>query len=188
MLLFQYLSPFCFFWFPFPNPKEIKQHWVNNKQILGHPSAPAPGIQYRASNLDWQLISYMILYMFQCHSPKSSHPLPLPESKRLFYTSGGLRMGNTCIPVADSCWYMAKPIHYCKVKKIKKNFKKIKKKLKFKKKKTDSGIKQLACEWILALLLYSTLLNPSVLNVLIQKMGTMIGSTPEHYHAVLGTE
>ena len=32
---------------------------------LGHPSAPAPSIQYRASNLDWQLISYMILYMFQ---------------------------------------------------------------------------------------------------------------------------
>ena len=47
---------------------------------LGHPSAPAPSIQYRASNLDWQLISYMILYMFQCHSPKSSHPLPLPQS------------------------------------------------------------------------------------------------------------
>ena len=43
---------------------------------LGHPSAPAPSIQYRASNLDWRLVSYMILYMFQCHSPKSSHPLP----------------------------------------------------------------------------------------------------------------
>ena len=37
-------------------------------------------IQYRASNLDWQLVSYMIFYMFQCHSPKSSHPLPLPQS------------------------------------------------------------------------------------------------------------
>ena len=30
------------------------------------------------------------------------------------------RMGNTCIPVADSCWCMAKPIQYCKVKKKKK--------------------------------------------------------------------
>ena len=47
---------------------------------LGRPSAPGPSIQYRASNLDWQLISYMILYMFQCHSPKSSHPLPLQKS------------------------------------------------------------------------------------------------------------
>ena len=93
------------------------------------------------------LVSYMIFYMFQCYSPKSSHPLPLPESIRLFYTSvslllsctqdycyhlskfhiyalvycigvflsgttqrdgmgrevgGGFRLGNTCIPVADS--------------------------------------------------------------------------------------
>ena len=32
---------------------------------LGRPSAPSPSIQYRASNLDWQLVSYMILYMFQ---------------------------------------------------------------------------------------------------------------------------
>ena len=30
---------------------------------------------------------------------------------------GGFRMGNTCIPVADSFWYMAKPKQYCKVKK-----------------------------------------------------------------------
>ena len=49
---------------------------------LDRPSAPAPSIQYRASNLDWQLISYMILYMFQCHCPKSSHPLPLPQSPK----------------------------------------------------------------------------------------------------------
>ena len=45
---------------------------------LGHPSAPAPSIQYRASNLDWRLVSYMILYIFQCHSRKSSHPPSLP--------------------------------------------------------------------------------------------------------------
>ena len=49
---------------------------------LGHPSAPAPSIQYRALNLDWWLISCMILYMFQYHSPKSSHPLPLPQSPK----------------------------------------------------------------------------------------------------------
>ena len=40
---------------------------------LGRPSAPAPSIQYHASNLDWWFVSYMILYMFQWHSPKSSH-------------------------------------------------------------------------------------------------------------------
>ena len=49
---------------------------------LGHPSAPGPSIQYRASNLDWRLVSYMILYMFQCNSPKSFHPLPLPQSPK----------------------------------------------------------------------------------------------------------
>ena len=49
---------------------------------LGRPSAPAPNIQYHASNLDWRFISYMILYMFQCHSPKSSHPFPLPQSPK----------------------------------------------------------------------------------------------------------
>ena len=30
---------------------------------------------------------------------------------------GVFRIGNTCIPVADSFCYMAKPIQYCKVKK-----------------------------------------------------------------------
>ena len=29
---------------------------------------------------DWSTEIYMIFYMFQCHSPKSSHPLPLPQS------------------------------------------------------------------------------------------------------------
>ena len=47
---------------------------------LGHPSAPAPSIQYCASNLDWRLVSCMTLYMFQWHSPRSSHPLPLQQS------------------------------------------------------------------------------------------------------------
>ena len=28
---------------------------------------------------------------------------------------GGFRMGNTCIPVVDSFWYLAKLIHLCKV-------------------------------------------------------------------------
>ena len=64
---------------PHPEPSSLlPPHTIP----LGRPSAAAPSIQYRTSNLDWWLISYMILYMFQCHSPKSSHPLPLPQSSK----------------------------------------------------------------------------------------------------------
>ena len=64
---------------PHPEPSSLlPPHTIP----LGRSSAPAPSIQYRASNLDWRLVSYMILYIFQCHSPKSSHPLPLPQSSK----------------------------------------------------------------------------------------------------------
>ena len=49
---------------------------------LGHPTAPAPSTLYHASNLDWRFISHMIIYMFQCHSPISSHPCSLPQSPK----------------------------------------------------------------------------------------------------------
>ena len=44
--------------------------------------APAPSILYHASNLDWRFVSHMILYMFQCQSPHSSHPHPLPQNPK----------------------------------------------------------------------------------------------------------
>ena len=64
---------------PHPEPSSLlPPHTIP----LGRPSAPAPSIQYRASNLDWWLVSYMILYVFQCNSSISSHPLPLPQSPK----------------------------------------------------------------------------------------------------------
>ena len=53
-----------------------------------HPSGSSQctSPKHSVSNLDWQFISYMILYMFQCHSLKSSHPLPLPQSPKVRYT------------------------------------------------------------------------------------------------------
>ena len=64
-----------------PHP-EPPSHLTPHTIPPGHPSAPAPSFLYPALNLDWRFISYMILYMFQCHSPKSSHPLPLPQSPK----------------------------------------------------------------------------------------------------------
>ena len=69
--------PQVYMCFPILNPPPSS---LPTPSLWGRPSAPAPSIQYRASNLDWQLVSYMILHMFQSHSPKSSHPLPLPQS------------------------------------------------------------------------------------------------------------
>ena len=62
-----------------PHPETLS-HLPPHTIPLGHPSAPARSILYPASNLDWWFISYMILYMFQCHSPKSSHPHRLSQS------------------------------------------------------------------------------------------------------------
>ena len=64
-----------------PNPEPLS-HLPPHIIPLGHPSAPAPSILYPALNLDWRFVPYMILYMFQCHSPKSSHPLPLSQSPK----------------------------------------------------------------------------------------------------------
>ena len=54
-----------------PNP-EPSSHLPPHTIPLGHPSASALSILYPASNLDWRFVPFMILYMFQCHSPKSS--------------------------------------------------------------------------------------------------------------------
>ena len=64
---------------PVPHP-EPPSHLPPHTIPLGHSSAPAPSILYPESNLDWRLGSYMIVYIFQRHFPKSSHACPLPQS------------------------------------------------------------------------------------------------------------
>ena len=63
-------------------PSHLPPHNIS----LGHPHAPAPSILDPASNIDLQFVSYMVVYMFQCHSPKLSHPLPLPLSPKVHST------------------------------------------------------------------------------------------------------
>ena len=55
--------------FPILNPTSHLSPHIS----LDHPSASAKSILYPVSNLGWQFISYMIAYMFQCHSPKLFH-------------------------------------------------------------------------------------------------------------------
>ena len=40
------------------------------------------GPEHLALKLDWQFISHRIIYMLQGHSPKPSHPRPLPQSPK----------------------------------------------------------------------------------------------------------
>ena len=65
--------------FPIPNPPPsslpIPSLWV----VPVH-QPRAPSIMHQT--WDWQFISHMIFYMFQCHSPISSCPCPLPQSPK----------------------------------------------------------------------------------------------------------
>ena len=93
-MLFIYLFIFCFtilYWFchtltwihhrlymssqpwaPLPPPSPY--------HLSGSSQYTSPSILYPVSNLGWRFVSYMIVNMFQCHSPKSSHHLPLPQN------------------------------------------------------------------------------------------------------------
>ena len=93
LITLQYCSGFAIHWhesamslhvFPILN---IPSHLPPHPIPLGHPSAPALSTLSHASNLDWQFISHMIIYVFQCYPLKSYHPRLLPESKSLFFTS-----------------------------------------------------------------------------------------------------
>ena len=77
-------------WVYMCSPSWTPPHLPPHPILLGYPSAPVPSTLYHASNLDWWFVS-SIIYMFQSHSPISSHPCSLPQSpKDCFNTSVSL--------------------------------------------------------------------------------------------------
>ena len=64
---------------------------------------------------------HIISYMKRVTSPGLMHDtgclglVHWDDPEGWYGEGGGFRMGNTCIPVADSFRYLAKPIQYCKV-------------------------------------------------------------------------
>ena len=73
LITLQYCGGFChiFTWIshgytcvPHPEPPS---HLPFHPLPQGHPSAPALSTLSHASNLDWQSISHMVIYMFQCY-------------------------------------------------------------------------------------------------------------------------
>ena len=110
--LFFYVKEFFFFYFTIlywfchtstwirhrcrhvPHP-EPRSHLLPHTIPLGHPSAPAPSFLYPASNLNWRFVSYMILYMCQCHSPKSSPLLSHRVQKTVLYICVSFAVSHT---------------------------------------------------------------------------------------------
>ena len=64
-----------------PHP-EPTSHFPPHPIPQGHPSAPALSTLSHASNVVWQSVSYMVIYMFQCYYLRSSHPRLLPQSPK----------------------------------------------------------------------------------------------------------
>ena len=68
-----------------PNP-ESPSHLSSHIISLDHPHAPAPSILYPVLNTDWHFVSYMIAYMFQCHSPVCETAKETPMYRTDFWT------------------------------------------------------------------------------------------------------
>ena len=69
-------------WVYMCSPSWIPSHLPPHPIPQGHPNAPALSTLSHESNLEWRSSPHMIIYMSQCHSPKSSHPCRLPQSPK----------------------------------------------------------------------------------------------------------
>ena len=62
---------------------ETPSHFPPHPIPLGCLRAPALGALLHASNLHWSSVLHMVMYMFQWHSIKLSHPLLLPLNPKV---------------------------------------------------------------------------------------------------------
>ena len=87
LITLQYCSGFChtLTWISHGCTCEPPSHHPPHPIHQGHPSAPALSALSHALNLDWQSVSHMVIYMFQCYSLKSSHPRLLPQSPKVCF-------------------------------------------------------------------------------------------------------
>ena len=77
-----------------PHP-EPPSHLPPHPIPLGHPSAPALSTLPHALNLDWQSVSFMVIYMLTMLFSQIIPPSPSPtESKRLFFISASLLLSH----------------------------------------------------------------------------------------------
>ena len=81
------------------------------------------GKHCESNAVEWEEIIHVYIFKIfycsvenqLCKSRSSSVLWELRLQMKGSWPRGGFRMGNTCIPVADSFWYLAKLIQFCKV-------------------------------------------------------------------------
>ena len=97
-----------------PRPMSIELVMPSNHLILRRPLLLLPSIFPRIrvfSNESALHIRWPKYWSFSFNIRPTNEHLGLIFLNNKFM----FRMGNTCTPMADSCWYVAKPIQYCKV-------------------------------------------------------------------------
>ena len=115
---------------PSPPALNLSQHWGFFQWVSSsHQVSKVLEFQLQHQSFQWTPRTDLLqngLVGSPCTPRDSQESSPTPQFKSINSGTtqrdgmgreegGGFRMGNTCIPVADSFWYLAKLIQLCKV-------------------------------------------------------------------------